>query len=71
MVVSLYVAADMRWSGVCDGHVTDVTQTGNCRWKVEVYVPQGPPQEAPLVFGYIEVSCKRHTPNIHKCIHRT
>ena len=26
------------------------------RWSVEVYVPQGPPQEAPVVFGYIEVS---------------
>jgi hypothetical protein len=46
------------------------------RWVVtrgEVYVPisehyllpeEGPPQEAPVVFGYIEVSCERYTPNI-------
>ena len=40
-----------------------------CRWSVEVYVPQVPPQEAPVVFGYIEVSCERYDPNIYRCIH--
>ena len=30
VVVSLYVAADMRWSGVYEGHVTDVSRTGMC-----------------------------------------
>ncbi len=38
------------------------------RWEVEVYVPQVPPQETPVVFGYIEVSCERYTPNIYRCI---
>ncbi len=27
---------------------------------------EGPPQEAPVVFGYIEVSCERYTPNIYR-----
>jgi hypothetical protein len=26
------------------------------RWAVEVYVPQDPPQESPVVFAYIVVS---------------
>ena len=38
------------------------------RWSVEVYVPQVPPQEAPVVFGYIEVPCERYEPNIYRCI---
>jgi hypothetical protein len=32
-----------------------------CHWTVEVYVPQVPPQEEPVVFGYIEVPCERYT----------
>ena len=40
-----------------------------CHWTVEVYVPQGPPQEAPVVFGYIEVSCERYAPNLYRCKH--
>ena len=38
------------------------------RWAVEVCVPEGPPQEAPVVFGYIEVPCERYAPNIYRCI---
>ncbi len=29
------------------------TSPSTCRWTVEVYVPQAPPQEAAVVFGYI------------------
>jgi hypothetical protein len=72
MVVSLCVTADMCWSGVYAGHGTDVTRTGMwtdgfrnttgmCTAGVEVYVLQGPPQESPVVFGYIEVSCERYS----------
>jgi hypothetical protein len=28
VVVSLYVSVDIRWSGVCEGHGTDVPRTG-------------------------------------------
>jgi hypothetical protein len=45
------------------------TSPNTFRWVVEVYVPQGPPQESPVVFGFIEVSWKRYIPNINRCIH--
>ena len=32
------------------------TSPSTRHWTVEVYVPQDPPQETPVVFGYIEVS---------------
>ncbi len=38
-------------------------------WVVEVYVPQVPPQETRVVFGYIEVSCECYTPNIYRYTH--
>ena len=38
---------------------------------MQVYVPKGPPQEAPVVFGYIEVSYERYTPNICTCIYHS
>ena len=41
------------------------TSPSTCRWVVEVYVPQDPPQEVPVVFGYIEVPCERYAPNIY------
>ena len=42
----------------------DVSPSTRC-WSVEVYVSQGPHQEATVVFGYIEVSCERYAPNIY------
>ena len=32
---------------------------------MEAYVPQDPPQEGPVVFGYIEVLCEHYTPIIY------
>jgi hypothetical protein len=34
-----------------------------------IFFVWGPPQKALAVFGYIEVSCERYTPNIYRCIH--
>ena len=45
------------------------TSPSTCRWSVKVFVCQDPHQGATVVFGYIEVSCERHAPNICRCIH--
>ena len=69
--------ACMCWFGVWWGHGRDVhgwvrrldVSPSTRRWKVEVYVSQDPPQEVPVLFGYIELSSERYTPNIYRCIH--
>jgi hypothetical protein len=81
VVVLLYATAGMCWFGVCWGHDTVVsdgnvydwvrqldTSPSTCHWKVEVYVSQVPHQGGTVLFGYIEVTCERHVPNMYRCI---
>ena len=63
------------WSGSQDTELSILYKQSlqwwfHCMWLtlVQVYVPQEPPQEAPVVFGYIEVSCERYTPSIYRYI---
>ena len=77
MVVSLYVDTDMSRSGVLGTRHWFVTEwnvhvwvwkldsSPTCHWSVEVYVPQVPHQSAPVVCGYIYVSCERYTTDIY------
>ena len=68
MVVSLYVTTVMRRSGVLETRGTaPMCHGGECarststlRWSesVEVYIPPGPHQGAPVVFGYTYLHVK-------------
>ena len=68
MVVSLYVTAVMRRSSVLESRGTApmchgrecARSTSTLRWSesVEVYIPPGPHQGAPVVFGYTYLHVK-------------